>query len=60
MTEEQRMAAKYANDVEIAKSRRDYELKKAAFDKEVSTKKAQSELAYDLQVQAILHTVNLF
>lgn len=49
IAEEQRMAARYANDIEIAKSQRDYELKKAAYDQEVQTKKAQSDLAYDLQ-----------
>jgi hypothetical protein len=50
MAEEQRMAARYVNDIEIAKAQRDYELKKAAFDQEVQTKKAQSEMAYALQV----------
>lgn len=48
--EEQRMASRYANDIEIAKAQRDFELKKAAFDQEVQSKKAQSELAYELQV----------
>ena len=33
--EEQRMAAKLVNDTEIAKSKRDFELKKAAYDTEV-------------------------
>ncbi|XP_022110844.1 flotillin-1-like isoform X1 [Acanthaster planci] len=47
--EEERMAARYANDIEIAKAKRDFELKKAAYDMEVQTKKADSELAYDLQ-----------
>ncbi|KAL5011622.1 hypothetical protein ScPMuIL_010173 [Solemya velum] len=49
MAEERRMAARYANDIEISKSQRDFELKKAAYDMEINTKKAQSELAYDLQ-----------
>lgn len=44
------MAARYANDIQIAEAQRDYELKKASFDQEVLTKKAQSELAYQLQV----------
>ena len=44
------MAARYANDIEISKAQRDFELKKAAYDQEVQTKKAQSDLAYDLQV----------
>ena len=49
--EEERMAARFANDIEIAKSQRDFELKKAAYDQEVHTKKATSDMAYDLQVQ---------
>lgn len=51
MAEEERMASRYLNDIEIAKAQRDYELKKACFDQEVLTKKAQAELAYELQVQ---------
>lgn len=49
MAEEQRMAARLLNDAEIAKSKRDFELKKAAYDVEVHTKKAEAELAYELQ-----------
>ena len=49
--EEERMAARFANDIEIAKSQRDFELKKAAYDQEVHTKKATSDMAYDLQVR---------
>ena len=52
--EEERMAARFANDIEIAKSQRDFELKKAAYDQEVQTKKATSDLAYDLQVYSYL------
>ena len=44
------MASRFANDTEIAKAKRDFELKKAAYDMEVQTKKADSELAYELQV----------
>ena len=55
MAEEQRMAARFANDVEIAKSQRDFELKKAAYDQEVQSKKAQSDMAYELQVSMIWH-----
>lgn len=44
------MAARYSTDIDIAKSQRDFELKKAAYDMEIQTKKAQSDLAYDLQV----------
>jgi len=49
VAEEQRMAARYVNDIEIAKAQRDFELKKAAYDQEVQTKKAGAELAYALQ-----------
>ena len=44
------MAARFVNDIEIAKAQRDFALKQAAFDQEVQTKKAQSEMAYALQV----------
>ncbi|KAK7496992.1 hypothetical protein BaRGS_00011728 [Batillaria attramentaria] len=49
LAEEKRMESRFANDVEIAKSQRDFELKKAAYDMEVQTTKAQADLAYDLQ-----------
>lgn len=49
IAEEQRMAARFTNDIEIAKAKRDFELKKAAYDQEVQTKKAESDLAYELQ-----------
>ncbi|XP_020906749.1 flotillin-1 [Exaiptasia diaphana] len=49
LAEEARMKAKYENDTEIAQAKRDFELKKAGYDIEVQTKKAQSELAYNLQ-----------
>jgi len=49
IAEEQRMAARYANDIEIAKAQRDFELKKAHYDQEVQSKKADSDMAYDLQ-----------
>ena len=38
IAEEERMAAKYLNDTEIAKAKRDFELKKAAYDLEVNSK----------------------
>lgn len=41
------MAAKYVNDTEIAKAKRDFELKKAAYDLEVNTK-----------VSALMYVVN--
>ncbi|KAF6034439.1 Flo1 [Bugula neritina] len=49
IAEEQRMQARYSNDIEIAQSKRDFELKKAAYDMEVQTKKAEADLAYSLQ-----------
>ncbi|XP_076264984.1 flotillin-1 isoform X1 [Rhynchophorus ferrugineus] len=49
MAEEQRMASVFLNDTEIAKARRDFELKKAVYDIEVQTKNAEAELAYELQ-----------
>ena len=51
------MRARYANDIEIAHAQRDFELKKAAYDQEVQTKKAQSELAYELQVSAVIQQI---
>jgi len=51
IAEEQRMQARYSNDIEIAQSKRDFELKKAAYDMEVQTKKAEADLAYSLQVR---------
>jgi len=59
VAEEQRMAARYVNDIDIAKSQRDYELKKAVFDQEVRTKTAQSDLAYALQVSPHCHFIGL-
>jgi len=46
---ERRMQAEFYNQTQIALAKRDFELKKAEFDKEVETKKATSALAYDLQ-----------
>ena len=59
LAEEQRLAARYVNDIEIAKAQRDFELKKAAFDQEVQMKKAQSDLAYSLQVIVVVVVVSL-
>lgn len=49
IAEEERMASRFLNDTEIAKAQRDFELKKAAYDVEVQTKKAEAEMAYELQ-----------
>ena len=51
--EQKRMESRYANDIEIAKSQRDFQLKKALYDQEVQTKKAQADLAYSLQVKQV-------
>lgn len=47
---QEKISAQYKNEIEMAKAQRDYELKKAAYDMEVNTKKAESEMAYQLQV----------
>lgn len=48
---QEKVSAQYKNEIEMAKAQRDYELKKADYDIEVNTKKAESEMAYQLQVQ---------
>ena len=48
---QEKVSAQYKNEIEMAKAQRDYELKKAAYDVEVNTKKAESEMAYQLQVR---------
>lgn len=45
------MSAQYLSEIEMAKAQRDYELKKAAYDIEVNTRRAQADLAYQLQVR---------
>jgi len=47
--EKARMDTKYAADTKIANSRRQFEMQKANFDMEVNAKKAEAELAYELQ-----------
>lgn len=47
---QEKVSAQYKNEIEMAKAQRDYELKKADYDMEVNTKKAESEMAYQLQV----------
>uniref|UniRef100_V9KUC3 Flotillin n=1 Tax=Callorhinchus milii TaxID=7868 RepID=V9KUC3_CALMI len=47
---QQKVSAQYVNEIEVAKAQRDYELKKAVYDMEVNTKKAEADLAYQLQV----------
>ncbi|KAL0280347.1 UNVERIFIED_CONTAM: hypothetical protein PYX00_001665 [Menopon gallinae] len=57
IAEEERMAARFLNDTEIAKAQRDFELKKAAYDVEVQTKKAEAELAFELQAAILKQTI---
>lgn len=49
LAEEEKMAARFVNDTEIAKAQRDFEIKKATYDAEVETKRAEAELAFELQ-----------
>merc|ERR1719245_1032187 len=53
LAEEQRMEATLLNDTEIAMSKRDFELKKATYDTEVNTAKAEAEMAYSLQAAKV-------
>lgn len=50
IAEEERLAARLVNDIEIAKAQRDFELKKAAYDQEVQAK---------VSVQCFLKIYNL-
>lgn len=50
---QEKVSAQYKNEIDMAKAQRDYELKKAAYDVEVNTKKAESEMAYQLQVYTL-------
>jgi flotillin len=47
--EMERMESKLLNETEIARSKRDFDLKKASYDVEVNTARAEAELAYSLQ-----------
>ncbi|XP_013786874.1 flotillin-1-like [Limulus polyphemus] len=49
LAEEERLASRYLNDTEIAKAQRDFELKKATYDLEINTTKAEADMAYSLQ-----------
>ncbi len=44
--------ARYSADTAIAESQRDFEVKKAAYDREVNARRAEAELAYQLQETA--------
>lgn len=45
------MDVTYQTQTNIADASKDYQMQKAAFDQEVNTKKADAELAYELQVK---------
>ena len=47
------MDARYGADTKIANSNREFLMRKAEFDQEVNTKKAEAELAYQLQVRNV-------
>lgn len=47
--EKARMDARYEADTKIADSKRQFEMQKANFDMEVNARKAEAELAYELQ-----------
>lgn len=50
---EEKQSAEFANKTEIAKAQRDFEVKKASYDAEVFSKKAEAELATELQVRFV-------
>ena len=49
----QEMEAKFSNQTEIERAKRDFDLKKATYDVEVNTARAEAEKAYELQAAAI-------
>jgi flotillin len=53
IAEEQRLAARLINDIEIERYKRDFELKKATYDVEVEMARAEAELAFKLQVSML-------
>ena len=57
IAEEERMAARLLNDAEIAKSKRDFELKKAAYDVEVHTKVKNIVIVFFIIHYIILYTL---
>jgi len=53
LAEEVRLESKLFNDTAIELYKRDFELKKASYDKEVETARAQAELAFQLQTAKV-------
>jgi len=45
------MIAKYENGIEVAKAKRDFDLKQESYNAEVQREKAQADLAYALQAR---------
>ncbi|XP_028394899.1 flotillin-1-like [Dendronephthya gigantea] len=52
-----RLEAKYENDTEIARQSRDFKVKDETYRREIKTKVATAELAYDLQVAITKQTI---
>merc|ERR1719466_605665 len=46
---QERLKVRFEKDTEIALAKRDFDLKKAAYDQEVETRRAESEMAYQQQ-----------
>ena len=53
IAEEERLAARLANDIEIAKAQRDFELKKDAYDQEVQSK-VNPDPTFDHQISSFI------
>lgn len=53
LAEETRIASKMVNDTEMELYKRNFEMKKAAYDMEVETARAQAELAFQLQAAKV-------
>ena len=53
IAEEERLAARLINDIEIAKAQRDFELKKAAYDQEVQAKVRPPLLLFSTPLPAV-------
>lgn len=49
LAKEELMKSQLANDVEVLRAKRDFDVKKASYDVEVNTAKAEAELAFQLQ-----------
>ena len=45
-----RLEAKYENDIEVERQKRDFTMKDESYNKEIKSKVATAELAYNLQV----------